>query len=420
MQNQRNIPIHAARILVVDDETLMLDFLTSALTRKLGCHVYPFQEIEEAFHFLEEHEVDVIISDLRMAEMDGISFLATVQKKHPQAVQLLISGYADKENTIRAINELENLHAVIEKPVKVKPLIFYVQHAYEKRYLSQLLEQQIKELQEVNQRLRITQNDLLIKNQQAAIGEFIQGICHNINTPLGLILGHIEMLEMKFSLAEDKKLSREEIQKSLNYIKNGAQRIDRIVKNLLSKSRMEQESGRKELSLNELLRQELEFLKADPFLKHKVEVIWELDDALPKVKINYADFSQIFANLTKNALDALNETSSPKIKLRTGVEKEFLFFEIHDNGPGIPEELKEKIFDPFFTTKGNKDFADMEEPPDTPIGFLSSKKPTGTGLGLHSCRKILEPYGGYLSLIPSSLGGAAFRVELPLSSSRKN
>jgi two-component system sensor histidine kinase HupT/HoxJ len=100
---------------------------------------------------------------------------------------------------------------------------------------------------------------------------------------------------------------------------------------------------------------------------------------------------QVVMNLVQNAIDALKATADPAIAITLGAERDRVFVEVADNGPGIPPETAAAIFDPFFTTK--------------PVG-------DGTGLGLAISHKIAEEHGGTLKLLPSETG-AQFRLDLP-------
>jgi len=92
--------------------------------------------------------------------------------------------------------------------------------------------------------------------------------------------------------------------------------------------------------------------------------------------------------------------TDPQIPISTGMKKSNVWFKISDNGPGINQSIIKKIFDPFFTTKSK-------------IGDETDNKPTGTGLGLHSCSEILKSYSGKIE-VDSQLGsGTSFTVYLP-------
>ena len=115
-----------------------------------------------------------------------------------------------------------------------------------------------------------------------------------------------------------------------------------------------------------------------------------------------AEIAQVFQNIVNNALDTLNTIDHGKMKISSGIQNEQIFFEVTDNGPGIPKEIHERIFEPFFTTKIKRE--EILGKSDIPIG---------TGLGLWMCQETVKSYGGHITLTSTSGQGAAFYVFLP-------
>src|ERR1700757_4189788 len=93
-------------ILLVDDEEMVLTSIRSFLAIETDYHVLAYTSPRQALLDLDHQPVDLVISDYLMPEMDGISFLAKVKEKYPQAPRILLTGYADKENAIKAINNV--------------------------------------------------------------------------------------------------------------------------------------------------------------------------------------------------------------------------------------------------------------------------------------------------------------------------
>ena len=93
-------------VLIVDDEEMVLTSLSAYLTLETSYEVMTFTSAARALEHLEKHDVGVIISDFLMPEMDGISFLAKAKELRPDAPRVILTGYADKENAIKAIRRL--------------------------------------------------------------------------------------------------------------------------------------------------------------------------------------------------------------------------------------------------------------------------------------------------------------------------
>jgi len=106
-----------AKIVLVDDDTLVTSSLSSFLSLELDVDPLTFNDATEALTFLQDkaNEPDLIISDFLMPHLDGIQLLAAARRLHPEVPRVLLTGYADKENAIKAINDVQ-LFQYIEKP----------------------------------------------------------------------------------------------------------------------------------------------------------------------------------------------------------------------------------------------------------------------------------------------------------------
>ena len=102
-------------IVIVDDEEMVLTSLSAFLELETEYEVRTFTSAEEALRYVQENAVDLVMSDYLMPEMDGISFLARVRDAKPEVPRVILTGYADKENAIKAINEVR-VFQYIEKP----------------------------------------------------------------------------------------------------------------------------------------------------------------------------------------------------------------------------------------------------------------------------------------------------------------
>lgn len=132
-------------ILIVDDEEMVTGSLSSLLALETDYQVQTFQSPGQALGWLKTASIDLVISDFLMPGMNGLEFLAEVKKMYPDVPRILLTGYADKENAIRAINEI-GLYQYLEKPWDNSRLKLILRNAIASKNLEELLAEKIKEL----------------------------------------------------------------------------------------------------------------------------------------------------------------------------------------------------------------------------------------------------------------------------------
>jgi PAS domain S-box-containing protein len=215
----------------------------------------------------------------------------------------------------------------------------------------------------------------------AAIGQMSAGIAHEINNPLGNILGYAKLLLKDSSLSEIQK-------EKLEIITEQAKKGSDVVQGLLNYSR-QTGSRRETVSVNRIIEGVVTVL-APQAEKSKVDIISNLPD-LPSITADPRQIEQVLFNMILNAVHAIG--SSGTIWIETGLSgRTHIQITIRDTGPGIPDDIQCKIFDPFFTTK--------------PVG-------EGTGLGLSVCLGIIRDHNGDIDLISTEGEGAVFMIRLP-------
>ena len=226
--------------------------------------------------------------------------------------------------------------------------------------------------------------ELIKVNKLAEIGKRVEGVVHNINSPLNSILGFAQLL--KKNLPEN-----DDLQKIIHAGRN----ISLQVKSLLRKVREDNIAMLRPIDINELIKQELNLCKHNLYFKHYVSLETNLMKDLPKIKAVYGDISQVVANLLNNAIESLKESSVKKIWVRTYKTNKFIAIEIKDTGYGIERKNLNKIFKPYFTTKTQTD----------KIGF---------GLGLAICKHLYEKYNSKITVETEFGKGSCFTFFLPI------
>ncbi len=141
-----------SKILIVDDEPMITLSLKNLLQLEGNYDAIVFNSPVEALNYAKESRIDLVVSDFLMPQMNGIEFLAEVKKYHPDISLILLTGYADKENAINAINKV-GLYRYMEKPWQNDELLICIKNGLERSHLYEKLQLKIKELDTANQKL---------------------------------------------------------------------------------------------------------------------------------------------------------------------------------------------------------------------------------------------------------------------------
>ncbi len=215
----------------------------------------------------------------------------------------------------------------------------------------------------------------------AEVGRMSAALAHEINNPLGVIAYAAELMLRD---TDDAGFNREMLER----IVNEAERMKTLTGSLLSFSRS-RETRWQDVAVNAVLHDVLKLVKYE-LEKNALALDLQLGE-LATIQGDPNKLKQVFINLLLNAVHALPRGG--EIRVETAMAPgDRIRITVADNGPGIPEEIRETIFEPFFSTK---------------------KEGVGTGLGLYICRNIIEEHGGEVGL-DTSAGGASFRIILPV------
>jgi len=147
-------------ILIVDDEEMVLTSLSSFLSLETDYQIKTFTSAKKALEFIKKNDVGLVVSDYLMPEMDGITFLAKVKEIKPQVPRIILTGYADKENAIKAINDV-GLFQYIEKPWNNEDILIIFRNGLEKQKLIKRLEEKIKEINKAYGDLQNLQREIV-------------------------------------------------------------------------------------------------------------------------------------------------------------------------------------------------------------------------------------------------------------------
>ncbi len=139
-------------VMIVDDEDMVATALRSFLELETSYRILTYTSPLRALEDVESEPVSVVVADFMMPEMDGITFLRNLRSKKPQATRILLTGYADKENAIRAINEA-GLYYYLEKPWNNEHLKLVIRNGVERSTLFNELESRVMALEDAHSEL---------------------------------------------------------------------------------------------------------------------------------------------------------------------------------------------------------------------------------------------------------------------------
>ena len=147
-------------IVIVDDEELVVTSLQTFLDLETPYRTVTFTSAKVALQHIQDHDVDLVISDYLMPEMDGITFLSQVRELKPDIPRIILTGYADKENAIKAINQV-GLFQYIEKPWENEDLRVIVRNGLEKMQLLKKLQVKINEITQAHAELQTLNQEIV-------------------------------------------------------------------------------------------------------------------------------------------------------------------------------------------------------------------------------------------------------------------
>jgi DNA-binding NtrC family response regulator len=149
-----------ATLVIVDDEEMVLASLRSFLELETEYNIQSFASPDSALDYAAGGTVDVVVSDFLMPKLNGIELLRRFSSIHPHAPRILLTGYADKESAIKAINDI-GLFQYIEKPWDNSNFLIVLRNALERRFLVKTLQEKIAEIDKAQGKLSGLQNDIL-------------------------------------------------------------------------------------------------------------------------------------------------------------------------------------------------------------------------------------------------------------------
>ncbi len=363
-----------------------------------------------AIEFAQNHTIDVAILDIRMAGMSGIEVLERLKYVDPSIEVVMITAF-ETTDTMRQALRLRACD-YINKPFDLSTIRATVRNAMQRRTLESEINTNAEQLQQLIGEL---QNQKIAEQMSQTRGEIYASIIHDINGPLTVISGFVQLMNQR--IGNSTRLELED----LEFIKDRLKTITRQTTNCIEISRRylgflrEHSDEAPRVGFNQLLADVNHLVRVHPSLHHHQFTLRPLADDFA-VRMNGTDVIQVLLNLTINGFQCAPQPHSVEIdcqilraaldlaQFRDGPQDRLLNVEnfdnaapllklsVRDTGPGIPPETLPKIFQPFFSTKAPRQ---------------------GTGLGLNIVHRLIKEARAVLHVHTELGSGTTFTIYLP-------
>jgi two-component system, NtrC family, sensor kinase len=391
----------AARILVIDDEEAARYGIRKALERE-GHHVELAADGREALQKIQECSPHAIISDINMPNMDGITLLREVRRLDPSPPVILITAHGSEALAVQGLRA--GAYDYIGKPFDVDDLRKVVRNALERQRLLEENRRYTADLESTLKELKRSQALRIQAEKVAALGRLVAGVAHEVNSPLGALssaidtfsraclrIGELWQPHDTTALTNNARQVQRLIsalEETFHVAQEACQRIDSLVKTMRRFANLDQSPCRL-ADVRDCIESTLALLNHE--LRGEIEVIRSFGET-SEIKCYPTELNQLFTCLLMNSIEAISGPG--QIHIESWQEADGVGVRIADTGRGIASEDLDRIFDPGFTTKGAG---------------------VGTGLGLPTCRSIVDKHHGKMSLESQLGNGTAVTIQLPLA-----
>ncbi len=363
-----------ARVLIVDDEVANMKALCDTLEME-GYVTSGFSSASQALKALRPGEVDLVLTDLMMPEMDGISLLNAARKVDENLAGVVMTGHGTIDTAVKAMQD--GALDYILKPFKLSTVLSVIGKALEVRKLR-------LENTSMRARERMYIAELEAANQD--LDAFTCSVSHDLRAPLRTITGFSTLFLEQYGSS-----TTEDGRRLLNHVSEGATRMDQLIEDLLRFCRF---SRQPLIKVRAPLDQIVERARKNLQLQEGGRSIeWRIAP-LPTCSVDVSLLEQVFVNLLSNAIKFTRDRNPAVIEVGCSESGNFVEIVVRDNGAGFDMNYADKLFGVFQRLHSAKQFE-------------------GTGVGLSIVQRIIQKHGGTIRA-ESVLGeGAVFTFSLP-------
>ncbi len=373
-------PAPTERILVVDDEPNLLDFLVDILSEQ-GYAVEGCPSGSTALAAMKKTEFHLALVDFQLGDTTGLALARELRQIDPDINIILMTAHASLDMAVKAIQA--DVYDYLIKPVDTHHLKRSMSKALEKRRLALEIKALVADLQKANHQLNRL-NDLKSR--------FLSIVTHDLRTPLTSIRGYAQVLNMQKNLPEPQK------EHFLKIIEKETDHLGSLISDLMDFVSIEAGKLRVEKlpsSVAELLDNVQNRMAS---LAEKRNIVFRVDIAaqdVPKINMDPRRIEQVLTNLIGNAFKHTPEGG--QVTLTARVKDGAVLIEVQDTGEGIPPEDLPRIFEQFYQVEAH------------------ASKREGIGLGLSIAKEIVQAHGGQIGVHSDGAGkGSRFWLTLPL------
>jgi signal transduction histidine kinase len=379
-------------VLVVDDEPDVLDSLCNLM--RMDYRVVTRRTGAEALEFLQSAEcVHVILTDQKMPGMTGVEVLKRAMAIRPETTRLLFTAYTDIKTVIDAINQ-GHVFRYLGKPCDPDELAAMVRQAVEHHDLIVEKNRLLAELKETNAKLLETNR---LK------GAFIEVASHELNTPVTVVLGMIELWKMS-QAASASATERQWVDRIGAAAGRLARTVERMLK-LVKNRDFSQSLEREPIELDALIARAVEEIK--PYLELRCQTVAvAVDPDLDRIEVDASKIADVVTNLLVNAVKFTPDGGTIHLEARAhGTARDWVKVSVTDEGLGVSSADQPHLFEPFFTGFDTLRHSSGD--------YQFGKR--GIGLGLWLVKTFVELHAGRVEVSTTPGAGSTFAFVLPRS-----
>jgi signal transduction histidine kinase len=370
-------------ILLVDDEEGIRKVLGIALA-DLGYTVHPAENGVDALRIFKDVQPPIVLTDIKMPEMDGIELLRRLKKLSPDTEVIMITGHGDIDLAIKSVKY--EATDFVTKPINDEVLEIALNRARERIAMRRKLNDYTQNLEQL---VEDKARKLVEAERLAAVGQTVAGLSHAIKNITGGLKGGAFVLEKGIELSDQKYLLQ-----GWEMIKGNVDKITNLSLDLLNYAKAT-DLNVQACDPNQPAQEVIDLMRPRA-QEHGIDLVGDFSQNLKACHLDSDLMCRSLLNLVTNAIDAcINDdpdTLDKMVTVRTkktrgwGVE-----YEVLDNGCGMNSKIKQNIFKRFFSTKGS----------------------AGTGIGLMITKKIIDEHEGQIEVESKEGSGSTFSIRIP-------